>query len=126
MSGVKIMEKGYKRLQAYQEAHKLAKEIYIITQNFPKSESFGLISQMRRSAVSVPANIVEGQARSSEKEFKNFLSIANGSLVELEYYLELARDLKYISSNEYENLETQRHLVGSLVGGLLKYFKRDA
>ncbi len=117
------MEKGYKKLKVYQEAHKLVLEIYNITMDFPKSELFGLISQMRRSAVSIVANILEGQARISKKEFKQFLSIANGSLVELEYYLELSCELGYITKQQYENLEKQRILVGSLLGGLLRYLK---
>lgn len=67
--------------------------------------------------------ILEGQARASRKEFKQFLSIANGSLVELEYYLELSLELKYISPNEYDELEKQRLMVGSLLGGFIKYLK---
>ena len=117
------MEKGYKKLKVFEEAHKLAKEIYLITNKFPKIETFGLISQMRRSAVSVPANIIEGQARKGKKEFGHFLSIANGSLVELEYYLELSLDLGYINENEYKNLENQRMITGSLLGGLLRHLR---
>jgi four helix bundle protein len=77
------MNKGYKKLRIYHEAHGLVTEVYLVTKKFPKSEIFGLVPQMRRSAVSVVANILEGQARQSKKEFKQFLSIANGSLVEL-------------------------------------------
>ena len=99
--------------------------VYLITNKFPKSELFGLISQMRRAAVSIVANILEGQARLSRKEFKQFLSIANGSLVELEYYFELSLELGYIDKSEYEKLENQRALTGSLLGGFIKYLKRD-
>lgn len=122
MSGT--TEKGYRKLRVYQEGHKLAKEIYLVTDSFPKSEMFGLVSQMRRSSVSVVANILEGQARNSKKEFKQFLSIANGSLVELEYYLELSLDLKYIDRNQYDALENQRYVTGSLIGGLMKHLKQ--
>lgn len=115
------MEKGYKKLKVYQEAHKLVKMIYEITEKFPNSELFGLTSQMRRAAVSVVANIIEGQARSGKKELKKFLFIANGSLVELEYYLELSLDLRYISKDKYEEAESQRKLIGSLLGGFIKY-----
>ena len=73
--------KGYKKLKVYQEAHKLVIMVYNARENFPRSEIFGLVSQMRRAAVSVVANILEGQARISKKEFKQFLSLANGSLV---------------------------------------------
>ncbi len=113
--------KGYKKLKAYEQAHRLVMDVYAVTATFPKSELFGLISQMRRAAVSVVANIIEGQARASKNEFRHFLSVANGSLVEVEYYLELARDLQYISAAEYEKLEQQRHQTGLLVGGLRKY-----
>ncbi len=117
------MEKGYKKLMAYREGHKLVLQTYLATSKFPKSELFGLVSQMRRAAVSVVANILEGQARISKKEFKNFISITNGSLVELEYYLELSRELNYINRNDYEEVEKQRALTGSLLGGLLRYLK---
>lgn len=116
--------KGYKKLRVYEEAHKLVKDVYLVTDKFPKSELFGLTSQMRRSAVSVVANILEGQARSSRKEFRQFLNIANGSLVELEYYLELALDLKYLSEEQYLELENQRHSAGLLLGGLIKHINR--
>lgn len=120
------MEKGYKRLKVYQEAHRLVLMAYRITAEFPKSESFGLVPQMRRAAVSVVANIIEGQARFGNKEFKRFIFVANGSLVELEYYLQLSEELKYINREQYDNLEKQRKLVGSLMGGLLRYLKHDA
>lgn len=82
------MEKGYKKLNVYQEAHALVLDIYSVTGKLPRSEIFGLISQMRRAVVSVVSNILEGQTRASKKDFRHFLSIANGSLVELEYYIE--------------------------------------
>lgn len=116
-------EKGYRKLKAYIEARKLVLLVYKATEKFPKSELFGLTSQMRRAAVSVMANIVEGQARSSKKEFRQFLFLANGSLVELECYLELALDLSYISEGEYRELDSQRRTVGQLLGGLIKYFR---
>lgn len=116
--------KGYKKLRVYEEAHKLVKGVYLVTEKFPKSELFGLVSQIRRAAVSVVANILEGQARSSRKEFRQFLNIANGSLVELEYYLELTLDLKYLSEEKYLELENQRHSVGLLLGGLIKHVSR--
>ncbi len=113
-------EKGYKKLKTFQEAHKLVLQVYKLTQKFPQDEVFGIKSQIRRASVSISANIIEGQARLSKKEFRNFLYIANGSLAETEYYLELARDLGYISSAEYGIAEKQRFLVGSLLGGLIR------
>jgi four helix bundle protein len=116
--------KGYHNLQVYREAHALVKMVYAATERFPKHEIFGLISQMRRAAVSVVANILEGHARKGKRELHRFLDIANGSLIELEYYIELSTDLKYLSLQEHEELEKQRVIVGSLLGGLLRYSKK--
>lgn len=116
-------QKGYQKLNVYNEANKLVLDVYRITVRFPKSELFGLISQMRRCAISVVANIIEGQARNTKKEFRQFLYIANGSLAELEYYLELSLALEYIPLKEYNDLEQQRIVAGSLLGGLIKSIK---
>ena len=115
-----MQTKGYKKLRVYDVSHELVKAAYQATTTFPRSEIFGLVSQMRRAAVSVVANILEGQARSSKKEFRQFLFIANGSLVELEYYFELARDLGYLSESQYSELDNKRLQVGSLLGGFIK------
>jgi len=117
--------KGYKKLKVFAESHKLVVMTYKATEKFPKSELFGLTSQMRRAAVSVAANIIEGQARSSKKEFNRFLFLANGSLVELEYYLELVLELGYLLPAEYSEIDKQRTAVGMLLGGLIKHFKLD-
>ena len=108
-------KKKYHNLLVWQKAHKFAIQIYQITKKFPKEEIYGLISQMRRAAYSVPANIVEGQARKSKKELLHFLNIAAASLSEVEYYLELSKDLKYISLKEYKKLEALRSEVGFLL-----------
>jgi four helix bundle protein len=110
---------GYRRLKVWQEAHSLVLLVYKVTKQFPREELFGLTSQLRRSAVSVPANIVEGYARRSKNELKQFLVIAQGSLSETEYYLELIKDLQYISEDDYTQLTNQRHLVGNLLHGLM-------
>lgn len=115
--------KGYQELQVYQEAHTLVLLVYKSTRGFPKHELFGLISQMRRAASSVPANILEGYGRRSRKEFRRFLMIAQGSLTELEYYLELSRDLEYLSDKDYSVLEEQRRKVGALLGGFIRSFE---
>jgi four helix bundle protein len=78
---------GYRDLKVWQKAHELTLDIYQLTKEFPDEEKFGLISQMRRAAYSVPSNIVEGKSRSSQKEFKFFLTIARGSIDELNYFL---------------------------------------
>lgn len=103
--------KGFRRLEVVKEAHVLVKRIYEVTKGFPRDELFGLISQLRRASISIPTNIIEGQARASKKEFLNFLNIANGSLVEVEYLLGLSMDLGYLKKEDYEKVENQRRKV---------------
>ena len=98
--------------------------IYKITKDFPKDEHFGLASQIKRAAVSVPCNIVEGKARGSNKDYKRFLLIARGSLEELKYQMLLARDLEYINNNTYENALKSAKEVGRLLNGLMKKLER--
>jgi four helix bundle protein len=116
--------KGYEKLIVWKEAHAFVLMIYKATRLFPKEELFGITSQLRRAAVSVPANIIEGQARASRKEFVQFLYIANGSLVESEYYISLVRDLGYITDSTFESLEKQCRSVGILLHRLIFSLKR--
>ena len=92
---------GYRKLNVYIKAHELTKAIYKVTKKFPEDELFGLISQMRRCAVSVPANITEGYGRRTLADKLQFYYIARGSLNELEYYLDLSKDLGYLSAADY-------------------------
>jgi len=115
---------GYKRLNVWKEAHEFTLLVYKVTKTFPRDELFGLTSQFRRAVISVVANIVEGQARASKKEFLQFLYISNGSLVEVEYYCELTRDLDYIDQKTFELLNEKRIVVGNLLHGLIKSLKR--
>ena len=103
--------KGFRRLEVVKEAHLLVKVIYEVTKKFPRDELFGLTSQLRRAVVSVPTNIIEGQARAGRREFLNFLNIANGSLVEVEYLLGLSSDLDYFKKEDYDRIENQRRKV---------------
>lgn len=89
--------KNFRDLQIWSRSHQLTLEVYRLTQGFPKSETYGLVSQMRRSVSSIPTNISEGSGRNTEKDFARFLDNAMGSASELEYQLILARDLEYIS-----------------------------
>jgi four helix bundle protein len=89
------------KLQVWKLADQFTLDVYQISKNFPSSEKFGLTNQLRRSSSSVPTNIIEGQGRQYKKEFIQFLCIAKGSLEESNYQLFLAKDLKYISSEEY-------------------------
>jgi four helix bundle protein len=87
--------RNYRELVAWQVAFELARRTYLLTAAFPQAELFGLVSQMRRSAVSIASNIAEGAGRSTRKEFANFLAIARGSLNELETQFILSRELRY-------------------------------
>ena len=94
--------------------------IYTHSHHFPSTESYGLTSQIRRAGVSVLANIAEGSERQHKKEFLQFLSVARGSLAEVETYLMLAKDLDYLNEKEFSSLEEQRRQVGRLLRGLYK------
>ena len=92
--------KSYKELVVWQKAYQLVLEIYKITQGYPKTETFGLAQQMRRAAVSIPSNIAEGYGRKHRTEYHRFLTIAYGSLSELETQYLLSIDLGYIRQND--------------------------
>ncbi len=92
------------KLEVWQLAHQLTLEVYKVSSAFPSSELYGLTSQIRRSASSVPTNIIEGQGRQYKKEFIQFLYIAKASLDETNYHLFLAKDLRYISDEEYKEI----------------------
>ena len=91
------MVRPHQKLDAWQEAIRLVKMTYLITQSFPKEELYGLTAQMRRAAVSIPSNLAEGAARSSKKELAQFISISKGSLSELETQMIIASELGYLS-----------------------------
>jgi four helix bundle protein len=110
----------YKNLIVWQKAYKFALHIYEATTPFPKEEMFGLTSQMRRAATSIPVNIAEGSARQSNKEYSHFLHIARGSAVEMEVWLEFAHDLRYLQDKLYQALKDERDEVGRLLAGLIK------
>ena len=90
---------NYLELKVWQQSRILVKQVYLITESFPKSQQFGLTNQMQRAAVSIASNIAEGAGRSSNKEFQYFLDIANGSAFELETQLFLSMDLNYVKSD---------------------------
>lgn len=108
------------KLVVWQKSHELVLRIYEITKAFPREEQFGLISQLRRAAVSIPSNIVEGKARGSNKEYKRFLLMARGSLEELKYQLLLAKDLQYINEMIYEDTLNEAKVIGRMLHGLLQ------
>jgi four helix bundle protein len=114
---------NYRDLIAWQKAKALALNVYRCTRRFPKDEIYGLSSQMRRAAVSVPSNIAEGKGRYSQKEFVQFLYHARGSLLELESQLSIARDLEYIDLPVFENLESETEELGRILNGLINRFQ---
>lgn len=110
--------KDYRDLIVWQKAMDLVVEVYEATKKFPKEEIYGLTSQVRRAAVSVPSNIAEGQGRRSTKEFLNRLSIAHGSLREAETQIMIAGRLAYLISREVDLLLEKAAEVGRLINGL--------
>jgi four helix bundle protein len=114
------MEKPHKKLNVWQTAMKVAQMVYKLTNAFPPDEKFGLVSQMRRAAISIPCNIAEGAARQGKKEFKNFLSMAQGSLSELDTQLELSVLLEYISNDKIEEIAGQLMRIDKMLTGLIR------
>lgn len=120
------MTQTYKDLKVWQIAILLAKEIYKITEKFPKEEIFGLTSQMRRSAVSIPSNIAEGKLRGYEKEFKKFLLIAFGSGGELETQIILAKSLPKTGKCDYSKADDLLDQVMKMLNVLINKLKASA
>jgi four helix bundle protein len=118
--------KTYKELNVWIKSRTLVKEIYLMTLNLPKEETYGLMSQMRRSAVSVPSNIAEGYGRQHKKETIQFLHIARGSLYELETQLYISCDLQYIEEKKLNNIIPMIEENRKLLSGLIKYFENSA
>ncbi len=112
--------RGYRELIAWQKAMDLADRVYDVTETWPSREMFGLTSQTRRSAVSVPANIAEGQGRESLGDFARFLTIAYGSLNELETHLYLAERREYLNRPALDELISQSTEVARIIRGLIK------
>ncbi|NJD39087.1 MAG: four helix bundle protein [Geobacter sp.] len=110
---------GFRQLAVWQKSYALTLSVYKHTRSFPSEERYGLTSQLRRSVLSVPANIAEGYERNHRKEYVHFLHIARGSLGETETYLLLAVDLGYLSNETFTLLEAQRAEVGRILRGLI-------
>lgn len=113
--------RSHKKLEVWQESILLVKLIYNMTKKFPREELYGLTSQMRRSAVSIPSNIAEGAARNSKREFLYYLIVARGSLSELETQLIISKELGYEQDNNiYDQLEKVFALLSGLINSLKK------
>ena len=113
------MVKSYRDLVVWRKAMDAVELIYRLSEGFPKTETYGLTSQIRRAAVSVPSNIAEGQGRKSTKEFLKHLSIAYGSLLEVETQIEIAKRLSYLSQDDCERVFQAVAEIGRLLNGLM-------
>lgn len=117
------MLKSYRELLVWQKAINLVVDSYRATAGFPRSETYGLMSQIRRAATSIPANIAEGYGRGSRKKYLQFLMIAQGSLKELETHLIVAEKLAYLTKSPTERLLSSTDELGRMLGTLIRRLK---
>ncbi|KAM3089815.1 four helix bundle protein [Phormidesmis sp. 146-35] len=117
--------RDYRKIRAWQLADDLAIALYKATSDFPKAEAYGLTSQIRRSAVSVPANIVEGAARQHTKEYLQFLYIALGSLAEVGYYIGFSERIGYLSSSHVQPLSALHDSTTKTLRGLINFIEKS-
>jgi four helix bundle protein len=119
------MLEGIRKIKAWELSDKLVLVVYKVTRTFPRNEMYGLVSQMRRAAVSVPANIVEGAQRRYLKEYLQFLYTAKSSLAEVEYYIYLSYRLEYVTDKEYEELSTLQVEAARTLQGLIRWLEKQ-
>jgi four helix bundle protein len=117
--------RSYRELLVWQKAKALAAQIYRATEQFPKPETYGLTSQIRRAAVSVPPNIAEGQGRLTSGEFCHFLGQARGSLLELDTQLAIALDLNYLQPDRYKALDQDTYQILGLLNRLIESLRKN-
>jgi four helix bundle protein len=117
--------RDFTTLEVWQVAHRLTLDVYQVTRSFPKEESFGLTSQMRRACASIPANIAEGCGRQGDGELARFLHISMGSASELEYYFMLAHDLELLNAGQFEPLNRQLLQVKRMLNAFIQKLKAD-
>ena len=118
--------RDYTKIRAWQSADDLTVQVYEATRGFPKEELYGLTNQMRRAAYSVPANICEGSARESKKDYLHFLYIARASLAETQYFVHLSRRLGYLGDSEHEALMAQAKSTFECLHGLVKAVENES
>jgi four helix bundle protein len=117
--------RSYRDLVVWQKAMELVEKVYLATRAFPREEVYGLTSQLRRSAVSIPSNIAEGQSRMTSGEFVQFLGIARGSLAEVETQILLSQRLAYLTMDSTQPLLDLSSDIGRLLNGLLRSLTTD-
>lgn len=115
--------KTYREIICWQKAIALVKSVYELTNNFPHSEQFGLTSQLRRAAISIPSNIAEGFGRGSNKDFRRFLDISRGSLFELQTQLYISKELGFVAGKSYDIIYEQSREVERILIGFIKSLK---
>lgn len=111
---------NFKELRVWQNARRFVKEVYVTTKDFPADEKYGLISQMRRSVVSIPSNIAEGSGRGTDKDFSRFLNIALGSAYELQTLIFLSLDLELIIEEKVNELNSSLEEIQKMIYDLIK------
>jgi len=117
--------RNFREPKVWQKAHRLTLDVYKTTKTFPREEVYGLTSQIRRSAVSIPANIAEGCGRSGDAELARFLQVSMGSASELEYHLLLSHDLELLSSSNYDRLLNQLIEVKRMLTAFINKLRAD-
>ena len=118
--GERVTVRSYRDLEAWQKAMDLVVDCYDVASRLPRTETYGLASQLQRAAISVPANIAEGHGRSHTREFLNHLSIAYGSLMEVETHLHIATRLRYIDDSALDVLLSKSSQIGRMLNGLIQ------
>ena len=117
------MIKSFKELEIYIRSKEMVKRVYQITEKYPEREKYNIISQLRRSILSIPLNIAEGYGRQSKEEFKRFLRISLGSSNEVEAILEISKELNYIKEKEYEEISKENEEIGKMIYRTIEKWK---
>jgi four helix bundle protein len=115
----------WRDLEVWKQTHSLVLEIYKLTAEFPKSETYTLVDQLKRASYSIPSNIVEGNSRNTTKDYLNFLYNARGSLEEVRYFLFLSFELHFIDEDKYTVLEEKYEAASKMLNGLIKSLKSN-
>ncbi len=118
LNSIVMKVKSYRELRVWQQSVDFCVKVHTVTSSFPKEELYGLTSQIRRAAISIPSNIAEGQARNTTGEFSQFLGISKGSLAEIDTQLEIARRLSFLSIESFQSFENEIETIGKMLNAL--------